>query len=619
MGTSHRVEFRARALCGAAVLIGAQLLAGGCAKQQKQKLVEDVAKDWCMTIRASQVIPLYPLTEDVQPGDVFLVQNTVEEQQKVYKQKGFLPLDYHLARLDPSGYHEFYDRSFDPRKESLLPGTWQLASGSGSAWAPAPRAAFPTYSFSVSSGAGLNLAVPVSGIPVGLSLLGSDSANGSISIDKARTMGVDILSAYTDLQAWAAANQEFLKHYAPDSSRAAKGTKAARKTNYLRMVTRIYSTGKLDVALSDAGSRSGGADFGAPRPVDLVAARPPADRRGVEQATIDSYRNNLTALNAMLAESYNPTRPSGTEPSVATPAEKKAAAEAAAAERKRLEAELRKQQEAVAKARAALKDAGEDAARKAAAQKELETAQTGLRSARDAVSALTDILPGGSLRVTAASSRYVALQQDFDPPLIIGYLAFDVAIKEGGKIGAPIPTYALLEPRSASDPRPESMEVVDALYPQNLPNDEYEYLEDARRDGNVDAARALDQLDALGASFVPVNEGFNRYEATNDGLAEKDAGLTADYGGFKRYVALLQGGPLARALAARRPLKLTRANGQQEEVAVDSEAWKSLEQVAARRAEQLAVIQNSPKHRAAVREAGAVYVQLKIANNRRGN
>jgi hypothetical protein len=27
-----------------------------------------------MTIRASQVVPVYPLTEDLQPGEVFLVQ-----------------------------------------------------------------------------------------------------------------------------------------------------------------------------------------------------------------------------------------------------------------------------------------------------------------------------------------------------------------------------------------------------------------------------------------------------------------------------------------------------------------------------------------------------------------
>jgi hypothetical protein len=54
---------------------------------------EDVAKDWCKSIRAEQVIPVYPLTEDVVPGDVFLAQRSVANQQDDYNAKGFLALD----------------------------------------------------------------------------------------------------------------------------------------------------------------------------------------------------------------------------------------------------------------------------------------------------------------------------------------------------------------------------------------------------------------------------------------------------------------------------------------------------------------------------------------------
>jgi hypothetical protein len=45
----------------------------GCSYEQQ---VRNVARDWCMTIRASQVIPVYPLTEDLQPGDIFLVTSS---------------------------------------------------------------------------------------------------------------------------------------------------------------------------------------------------------------------------------------------------------------------------------------------------------------------------------------------------------------------------------------------------------------------------------------------------------------------------------------------------------------------------------------------------------------
>ena len=63
-----------------------------------------------MVIRASQVIPVYPLTEDLQPGDVLLVRTPIEEQAKLYKKKGFLPLDQHLVRLYTKGStNDFYD------------------------------------------------------------------------------------------------------------------------------------------------------------------------------------------------------------------------------------------------------------------------------------------------------------------------------------------------------------------------------------------------------------------------------------------------------------------------------------------------------------------------------
>ena len=42
-----------------------------------------------MTIRGSQVIPVYPLTEDLQPGDIFLVQVPIDQQQKLYEEERF--------------------------------------------------------------------------------------------------------------------------------------------------------------------------------------------------------------------------------------------------------------------------------------------------------------------------------------------------------------------------------------------------------------------------------------------------------------------------------------------------------------------------------------------------
>ena len=43
------------------------------------KQLAHVAKDWSLVVRASQIIPVYPLTEDLLPGDVFLVQSPIED------------------------------------------------------------------------------------------------------------------------------------------------------------------------------------------------------------------------------------------------------------------------------------------------------------------------------------------------------------------------------------------------------------------------------------------------------------------------------------------------------------------------------------------------------------
>ena len=123
----------------------------------------------------------------------------------------------------------------------------KLGSGRALSWQAAPRVAFPSYSFSVQNGAGLSLAVPVQGVPVGLSLLASDAASGNIQIQDARTLGVDTLSLYRQLKGWAKTNNAFLRNFgtSPDSKR----------TNYVRVITRVFASGRMTVSLKDASNR----------------------------------------------------------------------------------------------------------------------------------------------------------------------------------------------------------------------------------------------------------------------------------------------------------------------------------------------------------------------------
>jgi len=254
----------------------------GCAHKMKEVRLQDVAKNWCETIRASQIIAVYPLTEDLQPGDVFLVQLPIQEQQKAYNGKGFLPLDQLVHRIQPTGYVKFYERSFAVGDDNTpLPKYW-LAN-----WAKAPNAKFPTYTFSVRSGGGFNLALPVQGVPIGLSLMGADAAEGTITIGDSYTFGVDADSLYDQLVEWARDHQQFLSSFAPKNG----------AINYLRVVTRVYSTKQLNVSLQSSRQMAAGVTAGAPKPIDLIVPKAGAD----QEATLTAYKTNISALNDLIA------------------------------------------------------------------------------------------------------------------------------------------------------------------------------------------------------------------------------------------------------------------------------------------------------------------------------
>jgi hypothetical protein len=510
------------------LLLGAISTTTGCGLGQQNQL-EAVARDWCMTIRAGQVIPVYPLTEDVQPGDVFLVQVPVDRQQEVYRKRGFLPLDNHIARLDLSGYHAFYDHSVlasDGAGLTRLPAEWMRPEGGGDEWAAAPTAAFPTYAFSVRQGAGLNLAIPVSGVPIGLSLLGTRQAEGSVSIEKARTLGVDLISAFGDLQAWAVLHKDFLAAYGPATS--------AEPSNYLRVVTRVYITGKVDIALSDARSLAAGADAGVPRPVELLFPEPAAHADDTPRATIETYRKNLETLNSTLDRM--PGAPA---------------------------------------------DAGSTGALPAG--------------------------PGGSVRVSAASARFISLQQDFDPPLVIGYLGFDVAIRGGGQIGPPIPTHAQIDPEAQGAAFiPQG--VIEGLFAGGIGYLPMEDLKQAAEAGDPGAAEAVARLNALGR-FVP--DAAPVISQTDDGLAETTRPLPRDYDGFFEYRERLRinAAVIGRELAGTGPFTLRRG-GESVAVVRGDEQWAALERRAAEWRRALEELDARSGHREAAMFAGAQYLRI---------
>jgi hypothetical protein len=318
------------------------LLSANCTTTLRNQQLEEVAKDWALVIRASQVIPIYPLSEDLQPGDVLLVSTPIEEQVALYKEKGFLPLDQHLVRLYSRDFRNFYNSRYGITDDTIPPAQWQKQNADGGhSWQKAPRAAFPTYQFSVRTGSGLNLAIPIQGVPLALGLMNSGSASGTVTIADAYTYGLDNLSMERLVREWGMGHRRLLRNYEPRNGRY----------HFLRVVSRVYITGRVSVTVNNDETTGVEVAAGADRPVRLM---------GVEQgSTVENYDKAITTINEFAAKQ----------------------------------------------------------------------------------------LPGAKVKIATASSRSVTLSEEFERPLVIGYIGFDLPILTGGRLGAAISTLAQLTER----------------------------------------------------------------------------------------------------------------------------------------------------------------------------
>lgn len=486
-------------------LLAVLSLIAGCASKKKQ--LEDVAKDWCLTIRASQVIPVYPLTEDLQPGDVFLVTTSVHDQAELYDKKGFLPLDQLVTRLGDkqSAYRDFYmhdyfkgyadkiphdrpepeDSDDDESEESpggattgqpgegvgtTASGTNQMLdrsigvantvvdkahrdadlyhfavtqpedtersdededSGEGGTEsdggnkqkkgntgryqsAELPAAQFPTYSFEVRAGQGLKLAIPVQGVPVGLGLLRSRRASGSVIIRDAYTYALPGEDLLRMLVAWSSK---------PDVRHELTRLKASVgcRSIFLRVVNRVYLVGGVDIALSTAEAGSGGLDVGAPQAINLLS---------METKDLQQFKTNAKLFSDAQSALGGPLN------------------------------EMK-------------------------------------------VDAAGNVLPGGSVRVAYASGRNVRLEEDFDRLLAIGYLGFDVEILEGGGLGPAVSTFYRVEHEERT--LVPGASPANSMWSRMALQSIYASMEELREDGSpVDAQQAseiLADLDALATSI----------------------------------------------------------------------------------------------------------------------
>ena len=230
------------------------LILAGCATANRTARDQSqmVAKNWFKVIRGAQVFPLNPLREDIKPGDIYIVNQTIETQSNALQKEGYLPLDHKIDTLTVK------------------------------ATAPA-MAAIPSFSFVVSRSAGLQANFPVEGIPVGLGLVKSSDVQVSMSIADVTVREVLTKDAYDALRKWNEdkAVRDYLKLQAM----------ITKTPLFLRTITTVYYTRGVTASIKalDAGGANvaaGGGIFEDASTIDLNRILPRSDqeRRGQEPA-----------------------------------------------------------------------------------------------------------------------------------------------------------------------------------------------------------------------------------------------------------------------------------------------------------------------------------------------
>jgi hypothetical protein len=297
-------KIKLRSLYYSMLIVSLFLLSVSCLTFHRNAQLESIARDWSMVVRASQVIPVYPLTEDLQPGDILLVTTPIDDQAKAYGKKGFLPLDQHLYRLDPSAdYPEFYrDGMYGIGKgPDSPPGIWfSPAAAGGPTPSPppdkgndnrnqAPHASFPSYQFEVDTGSGLSAAIPIQGIPFALGLMNTGKASGSVSFTGAYTYGLDITSLAKKAADWADGQRALLQTYAP----------SPLGQQYLRVVSRVFLIEGVDVAINNDEATGGNAGVGGSSPIGKLLSA----QSGNPSA---NYSSVVDAVNTMAASQTAP-------------------------------------------------------------------------------------------------------------------------------------------------------------------------------------------------------------------------------------------------------------------------------------------------------------------------
>lgn len=417
-------------------------------RANRQREIERVARDWCLTLRASQIIPIYPLREDLHPGTMFVTSTNIDDLRSYWKRKGYLPMDSEFDRL-PSEWlsaSNSYRGSFGVRGRDALPDVWRFPQGPSmpgqartTAWENAPLAAFPSYSFKINRGEGFTGALPIQGVPVMFSSLNARSATVSVTLTQCYTYGIPQLAMQRAVARWVANqdNRFTLGKYLP----------ANGEYRWLRVVTRVYLAKTVSVSVTMDKASSAKLSVGEPKPVSNIFIAQ-GDAAGNYERAAGAHPTHLlttpaaeadpTPLDEPVLPEKGPTETDATANNpLATP-------------------DMTGRQDSDNALRVRELNADLQAAKLDRQKSQIEELKRRNRVAETVSNFGGTYTPGASMQITSASASSVSMNETFANPIVIGYEAIDYAIidgipsGEGTLIDAPVSAFLNLEGRGFS-------------------------------------------------------------------------------------------------------------------------------------------------------------------------
>ncbi|MNI27244.1 hypothetical protein D3C73_809750 [compost metagenome] len=321
-------------------------------------------------------MPVYPLDEDIRPGDVYLSKNDVSTEIATWEAKGFLPLinRYDRIPIAESEYDTQYANGF--------------AKTNGVSFNRAPGTAFPSYTFSVDKRGALGLAIPLNSVPVALAASGAQSATGSVVFKDASNQGLSDRTMQSIIERWAAKNRSLLTEKYNDGS-----------ATVLRVITRVYSIKGATVSLAFSEAIGAQTDIGAGANTPNLLST--SDEH---YNTLITYLNKQIELKKGTVVAAAPAAPA-TAPTPTTTDTEIAALEAdiATVNKLKVEQQLQAMEQQITNLQSETKYGGY-------------------------------VLPGSSFKVASRTARGVTMNESFTTPLVVGYLALEYMILPSGRI-----------------------------------------------------------------------------------------------------------------------------------------------------------------------------------------